>query len=68
MYIVETVGGWLAIPYKDCIKDVSQSCSNKIDNNSSSNSTNIKNEKTNLFYGIEDATRAILDFVSDADT
>ena len=40
--------------------------SNKIGNNTSSSNAN--SENTQIFYGIEKATKAVLDFVSNSDT
>jgi len=72
---------WLTIPYKDYIKDLAKpnsTCisfrgSNAVGNNNSGNVTsngnnNNKNEKTELFHGTEEATKAVLDFTSNADT
>ncbi|MGN6614365.1 MAG: sensor histidine kinase, partial [Candidatus Nitrosocosmicus sp.] len=42
--------------------------SNIEDNNGIISNNNNNNEKTKLFYGIKEATKAILDFISNADT
>src|SRR6476660_2670795 len=66
----------LIIPYKDYIKDSVEldtvsnfrRDSNIEANNGIISNNNNNNEKTKLFYGVKEATKAILDFISNADT
>ena len=69
----------IAIPYKNCIRDVDKYSSNnniisrdlnKVQNNNSNSisSGNTNNEKTEVFHGIQKTTKTVLDFTSNVDT